>query len=331
MKTKIIATIGPATLDILEKINKAWSKRFRLNLSHWTIDWHRDAIRKIKKMENSPEIILDTKWPDIRTWKIKWELEIKKWDIVNLEYWKIWWEKNGVLSLEIDYEELNKKVVSWSEIAIDSWKIILIVDKIEWRKIITKSLNSWFVSSLRHVNVPWIRIDLPILTKWDKEIIKMWIEEWINSIALSFARDKNDVEKIKKFAPWIRIISKIESLDWLMNIDEIIEISDEIMIARWDLWIEIPFYKLPIIENRILKKCNRSAKPSIVATQMLASMTKNPIPTRAEVSDIASAVQFWANSIMLSEETASWEHPVEAVETMKKIADFIEKSEDLII
>ena len=184
---------------------------------------------------------------------------------------------------------------------------------------------------MRHVNVPWIRIDLPILTKWDKEIIKMWIEEWINSIALSFARDKNDVEKIKKFAPWIRIISKIESLDWLMNIDEIIEISDEIMIARWDLWIEIPFYKLPIIENRILKKCNRSAKPSIVATQMLASMTKNPIPTRAEVSDIASAVQFWANSIMLSEETASWEHPVEAVETMKKIADFIEKSEDLII
>jgi len=331
MKTTIIATIGPATTKILDKVCTSWVKRFRLNLSHWTIDWHRNIIREIKKLEKIPEIILDTKWPDIRTGRIEWEFEIKKWDVVKIQYWNTELQNKGSLNLEVDYKYLYEKVVQWSEIALDSWKVILIVDKIEWEKIITRSLSNWVITSRRHVNVPWIRIDLPILTDGDKKAIEMWIEEWVDSIAVSFVRDKNDIEKIKKIAPWLKIISKIESLEALINIDEIIDNSDEVMIARGDLWIEIPFYKLPIIETRILKKCNRLSKPVTVATQMLVSMTKNPIPTRAEAWDVATAVQFWANSVMLSEETANWEHPIEAIEAMKQIAEFVEESESVII
>lgn len=331
MKTKIISTIWPASLNKLSKVYETWSKRFRLNLSHWSLEWHRETIQEIKKMKNVPEIILDTKWPDIRTGKIEWELQIKKWDIVNLQYWNIKEKKKASLDIEIDYKDLYKKIEKWNEIALDSGKIILITQEIQWEKIITKSLNNWIVTSKRHVNVPWIRIDLPILTDSDVEIIKMWAQEWIDAIAVSFVRDKNDIEEIKKIAPKAKIISKIESLEALKNIEEIIENSDEIMIARWDLWIETPFYKLPIIEQRIIQKCNRIAKPVIVATQMLASMTKNPIPTRAEVFDIAMAVQLWTWSVMLSEETASWEHPIEAIETMRKIAEFVEKNEELVI
>lgn len=330
MITKIISTIGPSSLNLLEKIYNSGSERFRLNLSHWDKEWHYWAVSNMKKMHNVPEIILDTKGPDVRTWIFDWEMFVKKWDELILnssDDFVFWKEKNEIF---IDYKTLYKKVEKWFRIYLDSWKIVLEVLKIEWCKIFTKVKNDWVITSKRHVNIPWIYLDLPILSDSDKEILNFCKKIWFDSIAVSFVRDKKDIEEVRKFV-WndVKIISKIECRASLENIDEIIKHSDEVMIARWDLWVEIVYFKIPKIENQILKKCVQYTTPSIVATQMLMSMTKNIIPTRAEVTDVYGAVSWWANSLMLSDETASWKHPLKAVKVMQNIIKYSEKNDEL--
>ena len=350
MNTKILATVGPASIDLVKNLQEKWAKRFRLNLSHWDVDFHKNAIQKIKKAWEDfwwNEIVLDTKWPDIRTWDIfsddgKNLIKVKKWEEFELIFSdkkeKIFWDEKKIFH---GYKKFFSSVEIWDKIIIDDWKIVLIVEKKinDWEKIFAISKNSWEISSRRHINLPWKHIDLPILTESDKKIISMWISEWINAIAVSFVRNKEDILEVRKFisennlknnSENVKIISKIENVEWLQNIDEIIKFSDEIMIARWDLWVEVNFYKLPIIQKSIIQKCNRTLTPVIVATQMLMSMTENTTPTRAEVFDVSMAVSMWANTVMLSDETASWKNPVKAVNVMRKICEFAEKSEDFI-
>ena len=341
MITKILATVWPASIEKVENLQEKWASRFRLNLSHWDVDFHKNAIDKIKKAWKQfwwNEIVLDTKWPDIRTGDIDWNIFLKKWEKYFLEYLDFW-EK--ILDAEQKflkdrkifhwYKKFSETVEKWDKIIVNDWKIVLIVEKILWEKIEVTAKNSWKILSRRHINLPWKHIDLPILTESDKEIIKMWIENWINSVAVSFVRNKDDILEVRKFV-WdkINIISKIENVEWLENIDEIIEFSDEIMVARGDLWVEVNFYKLPLIQKNIVKKCNRSLIPVIIATQMLMSMTWNTTPTRAEVFDVYSAVEMWANTVMLSDETASWKYPEKSVNVMRKICEFAESSEYII-
>lgn len=334
MNTNILATIWPASLNLLSELQEKWVNRFRLNLSHWDLDFHKNVIWKIKKLWEYNEVVLDTKWPDIRTWIISWEQEILEWNeyifILSSDEKEFSNLENKIFH---DYEKFYKTVEKWDKIILDSWKIIFRVEKIsdDWKKIFSIAENSWKNSSRRHINLPWKHIDLPILTESDREIISMWIKNWIDSVAVSFVRNKHDILEVRNFV-WeeIKIISKIENIEWLENIDEIIEFSDEIMFARWDLWIEVDFYRLPILQKKIVKKCNRTLTPIIIATQMLMSMTENISPTRAEVFDVSGAVTMWANTVMLSDETASWKYPVEAVDVMKKITDFAEKSENFI-
>lgn len=339
MKTKIISTMWLKTckVSILKKMILAWSTIFRSNFSHWTIDWHRNALLNAKKAWKelwiNVELIIDTKWPEIRTWEIKGKIKIKKWNIlvlcqpgtpVKISSWYV--------EMPISYADLYKckNLNEWSLIPIDSWKINLEVIKIENKKIYTSVLNAWVLTSRRHINVPWVRIDLPILLDSDKEALKLWVEIWAEFVALSFVRDKKDILIVKKvlWEKWkkMKIISKIEHSEALKNIDEIIALSDELMVARGDLWVEIPFYEVPVVQQQLLKKMKKAWKPTIIATQMLISMTKNTIPTRAEVMDVAMAVGFGANKIMLSDETASWKYPVLAIDSMRKIADFTEKN-----
>lgn len=341
MITNILATIWPASMDLLKEVQAKWANRFRLNMSHWSVDFHKNAIQKIKELSSDwdfwNEVVLDTKWPDIRTWDIDWEVKILKWEKYFFEFLdfkekildaeKKFWEDKKIFHW---YKKFFKTVKKWDTIIVDDWKIVFIVedflDNSENFSVVAK--NSWEITSRRHINVPWKFIDLPILTESDKAILKMWIENWIDSVAVSFVRNKKDISDVREFV-WenIKIISKIENVEWVQNIDEIIEFSDEIMVARWDLWVEINFYKLPLIQKHIVKKCNRSLKPVIVATQMLMSMTENQTPTRAEVFDVYSAVEMWAETVMLSDETASWKHPVKAVWVMKKICEFAENTD----
>lgn len=332
MNTNILATVWPASTDLLKKLQEKWANRFRLNLSHWNLEFHKNVIQKIKKECPENEIILDTKWPDIRTWDTEWEIKILKWE----EYFLIFSDKKEKI-LEDEkkifhgYKKFSETVEIWDKIIIDDWKIVLIVSEKNWENLKAKAKNSWIITPRRHINLPWKHIDLPILTESDKEIIKMWIENWIDAVAVSFVRNKEDVLEVWDFIwDYVKIISKIENVEWLQNIDEIIEFSDEIMVARGDLWVEVNFYKLPIIQKSIIQKCNRTLTPVIVATQMLMSMTENTTPTRAEVFDVSMAVSMWANTVMLSDETASWKNPVKAVNVMRKICEFAEKSEDFV-
>lgn len=332
MNTNILATIWPSSINLLKELQEKWANRFRLNLSHWDLKFHKNVIQKIKNICEVNEVVLDTKWPDIRTWDTEWEIEILKWE----EYSLIFSDKKEIVfpdekKIFHGYKNFFSTIEIWDKIVIDDWKIILIVSEKNWEILKAVSENSWIITSRRHINLPWKHIDLPILTESDKEIIAMWISEWIDSVAVSFVRNKEDIFKVRNFV-WeeIKIISKIENVEWLQNIDEIIEFSDEIMFARWDLWVEVDFYKLPILQKEIVKKCNRTLTPIIIATQMLMSMTENINPTRAEVFDVSWAVTMWANTVMLSDETASWEYPVQSVDAMKKITNFAEKSENFI-
>ena len=347
MKTKIIATLGLETCSkkVVKEMILAWASIFRCNLSHWDVSWHKRALVNVKKAWDELWVrvytLLDTKWPEIRTWMIKWKANLKKWNKLILSSTNDLKQFNKTVSVKkvwkvseilISHPNLykNKALKKWGLISLDSGKISLKIEKIENSKIYTEILNDGILSSKRHINVPWIRIELPILRKIDKEGLRMWIENKVDFVAVSFVRDKSDVLDVKKFlwSPWkkIKIISKVEHFEALKNIDDIITLSDEIMVARGDLWIEMPFYKVPLLEEMLIKKSIKAWKPVIVATQMLISMTENIMPTRAETTDVALAVQFWANKIMLSDETASWKYPIKSIEVMKKIAEYTEKN-----
>ncbi len=329
MKTKIIATIGPASEKdkIIAQISQAGAKRFRLNMSHGDVAWHVKMIKKLRKIPKV-EIILDTKGPEIRTGKQEKPFYVKKEEsvIITTNPKEKTKTKNQIF---INYRELGRLLKKGEIIMIDSGKIVLKVVSIEDDKIFTKVKDPGIMSSFRHVNLPGKKINLPILTNSDKEILKQCKEFNIEKIAISFVRDVSDIKEVKMFLKEndinAKIISKIEHTEALKNIDKIIKESDEIMIARGDLGVETPWYAVPVEEELLIKKAHKFKKPIIVATQMLSSMVNDDIPSRADVMDISIAVQLGAQTVMLSDETASGKFPVEAVTAMATIVKYAEK------
>lgn len=331
-KTKIIATQGPATAwrEKLKELYDAWVNIIRFNFSHVNYDFFQENINAIKDLNNTWEtnlsMLLDTKWPEIRTKKTD--------EIVYLEKGEKFMltslsredniDKKAMKLVVCNYEYIVPDLEIWSLVDIDSWLLkARVIDKNEW-ELICEALNSHRITSLRHLNLPWTKIKLPGITDSDKDDIEFWIKNDYDFIALSFVRNKSNIEELRDFLKqkgWesIKIISKIESQEALENIDEIIEGSDGIMIARWDLWVEIPFETLPMVQKMIADKSKAAWKFFIVATQMLESMIINPIPTRAEVTDIFNACMQKADATMLSGETAAWNYPISAALEMKKI------------
>ncbi|NMA87311.1 MAG: pyruvate kinase [Tissierellia bacterium] len=335
-KTKIVSTIGPAINEnILRELFKDGLNIVRLNFSHGDHEEHKariDMVKKVREEMGLPiGIMLDTKGPEIRLGKFKEDIELKDGDIFTLTTKDIMGDKTKV---SVSYEGLPHDVKKGDRILIDDGLVELLVeDVVKEEDIICKILNGGTLKDHKGVNVPNVAINLPAITEKDIGDIKFGIENDIDFIAASFIRKAEDVIEIRKVLEEnngndIDIISKIENREGVDNIDEIIEASEGIMVARGDLGVEILTEEIPLIQKQIIKKCNMAGKPVITATQMLDSMMRNPRPTRAEVTDVANAILDGSDAIMLSGETAIGKYPVESVKTMYKIATKTEESLD---
>lgn len=336
-KTKIVCTIGPASesKEVFKELVINGLNVARLNFSHGSHEEHLQRIKMIKEVREELKtpvaILLDTKGPEIRTGKF----ELPSVDLVEGQEFTLYMDEmmGTDKGCSISYTELTNDVEPGDSILIDDGLIGLEVLEIKDREILTKVLNGGTVKNNKGINVPGVIINLPAITEKDASDIKFGIRNGIDFIAASFIRKKEDVLEIRKIledndAGHIQIISKIENQEGVDNLDEIIEISDGLMVARGDLGVEIPTEEIPLVQKDMIRKCNIACKPVITATQMLDSMIRNPRPTRAETTDVANAIYDGTDAIMLSGETAAGKYPLEAVKTMAVIAKATENSLD---
>ncbi|TDQ39137.1 pyruvate kinase [Aureibacillus halotolerans] len=336
-KTKIVCTIGPVSesYDKLVELMSSGMNVARLNFSHGDFEEHGNRIINIRKAcketGHTVAILLDTKGPEIRTHTMKdgcLALEKGQELIVSTEECEGTKEK-----ISVTYEGLANDVHPGSKILLDDGLIELEVVSIEGKNIHTKILNSGELKNKKGVNVPNVSVKLPGMTEKDANDIRFGIEQGVDFIAPSFIRRASDVLEIRELleqngAPHIQLIPKIENQEGVDNIEEILEVSDGLMVARGDLGVEIPAEEVPHVQKRLIKLCNSLGKPVITATQMLDSMQRNPRPTRAEASDVANAILDGTDAIMLSGETAAGDYPVLAVQTMANIAERAEAALD---
>lgn len=333
-KTKIIGTLGPKTRDCehIRQILEAGVDAIRLNFSHDNHEAHGETVKRIKqvrKQMNKPvPIILDTKGPEIRTGIMKddkeYRLNIGDTFILTTE--EI--EGDGQ-KVSVTYKNLPFDLKKGSRILIDDGLIELKVKNLSSTEVECTVENGGLLGSRKGINIPDVFVNLPSLTEKDIADITFGAKAGFDYIAASFIRSAIDVLKIRHVLEEnggsdIQIISKIENRDGVNNIDEILEVSDAIMVARGDLGVEIPPEQVPVVQKMLIKKANRMGKPVITATQMLDSMIRNPRPTRAEASDVANAIFDGTSGIMLSGETAKGDYPIEAIRMMDKIAKVAE-------
>ncbi len=336
-KTKIICTIGPATdsPEMLEQLAHAGMNIARLNMSHGSHESCAKIIQAIqqlnKKVSHPVGVLLDTQGPEIRTGDINNELNLREGDIISIVARGD--DDVEASSIKINYEDLITDVKVGDKITVDNGLINLEVLNKEDRLMQCKVIDGGVLKSKRHVNLPGIRVNLPAITEKDKRDIQFAAEQDIDFIALSFVRDADDIRQLRELlgdkAEQIQVIAKIEDQEGVNNVDEIIGEADGVMVARGDLGVEIDIEKLPRIQRRIIRQCAVHGCRSIVATHMLESMIENPIPTRAEVTDVANAVYEEADAIMLSGETTIGKYPVKCVEILNRIARSIEDTRGL--
>jgi len=297
----------------------------RLNMSHGTHDSHEKVIRSIKKVnqkiKDSIPVILDLEGPEIRTGTLKHDLQLKEGDIITVSVGN---EDVETSSFSINYEDLINTLNEGDNITVDSGLINLTILKKNRGTMECRVIDGGLLKSQSHVNLPGIRINLPSITEHDKKHVLFGMEQEVDFIALSFVREAKDVLELRELlgdkVNKIKIISKIEDREGVNNLDEIIDASDAVMVARGDLGIEIPLEELPNVQRTIVRKCQEKGKRVIVATHLLESMIEHPIPTRAEVTDVANAVYSEVDAVMLSGETAVGKYPIRCIENIDKIA-----------
>lgn len=332
-KTKIICTIGPASEDqaILSQLAAKGMNVARLNFSHGEHTEHRariDTVRLVSAQLDMPlAVMLDTKGPEIRTGRLKnQKINLQAGQRFVLTTRPVPGDENGV---QVDYPNLPDEVKPGISILLADGLINLEVESTTATDIISRVVNGGELGEKKGVNVPAVRIKMPFLSDKDIADLNFGIDQKVDFIAASFVRSAQDVLDIRKILESreanIDIIAKIESQAGVDNLDEIIKVADGVMVARGDLGVEIPAEEVPLVQKRIIQECNKAGKVVIIATQMLDSMINNPRPTRAEVSDVANAVLDGADAIMLSGESAAGRYPVEAVETMSRVAARTEK------
>jgi len=337
-KTKIVCTIGPASEseEMLEKLMNAGMNVARLNFSHGSHEEHKariDTIRKVaKRLNKTIGLLLDTKGPEIRTHNMKdglIVLEKGKEVIVSMN------EVEGTPEkFSVTYENLINDVNIGSYILLDDGLVELQVKEINKDKGEVKCdiLNTGELKNKKGVNLPGVKVNLPGITDKDADDIRFGIKENVDFIAASFVRRPSDVLDIRQILEEekaeITIFPKIENQEGIDNIEEILEVSDGLMVARGDMGVEIPPESVPMVQKDLIRKCNKLGKPVITATQMLDSMQRNPRATRAEASDVANAIYDGTDTVMLSGETAAGQYPEEAVKTMRNIAVSAEAAQD---
>jgi len=327
-RSKIICTIGPASRrpDILREMTAAGMDVARVNLSHGSLDEHRNTIRVIRSL-GTVAVLVDLPGPKIRLGELKEPIQLKTGDDVRFTTENVIGEG---LTLPVNYNKLPVEVHPGGHIFINDGLIELDILKIDsdFKGFEAKVVSGGEISSHKGVNAPGASLSIHPPTEQDLKGIEFGIQVDADWFAASFIRSRKDVETVKeaiKDADGDQpVISKIEHGEAITNIDEIIDASDGIMVARGDLGIEVAPWDIPLLQKKIITKCNQTGKPVIVATQMLESMVENPRPTRAEASDVANAILDGADAVMLSEETATGLHPVEAVRVMESISRVVE-------
>lgn len=336
-KTKIICTIGPASQEpeILTQLVEAGMNVARFNFSHGSYEEHEYKMKNLKKIRKElckpVATLLDTKGPEIRICCFK----NKKVDLKAGQKFTLTGEdvEGDATKVGITYKKLCDDVHSGSTILIDDGLVELEVEKIEGLDIHCIVKNSGHISDHKGVNVPGIHVNMPYMSEKDRNDILFGIKNDVDFIAASFTRCADDIKQIR----WllnehggddIQIIAKIENHEGVENIDEIIKVSDGVMVARGDMGVELPAEEVPIVQKMIIKKLFDAGKPVITATQMLDSMINNPRPTRAETADVANAIYDGTSAVMLSGETAAGLFPVDALKTMARIAERTERDID---
>lgn len=324
-QTKIVCSISDRRCDVdfIRGLFNAGMNVVRMNTAHATPDGIRSIIRNTRAVSPHIGILIDTKGPEVRTTDVESPIEYKTGDVVRIFGRPEMNTTHGIIN--VSFPDFAKDVKVGDIILFDDGAIGMKVMGIEGPAVYVEVQNDGVLGAHKSVNVPGEHIDLPALTEKDKRNINLAIEEDIDFIAHSFVRSADDVHAVQKILDErhsdIKIISKIENQEGVDNIDEIINASYGIMVARGDLGIEVPVEKIPGIQRMIIRKCVERHKPVIVATQMLHTMITNPRPTRAEVTDIANAIYSNTDALMLSGETASGKYPLEAVKTMAAVAE----------
>ena len=333
-KTKIVGTIGPASENKLEELFEAGLNVCRINYSHgsWEEQSEKtESIIRIRKEKDLPiALLLDMKGPEIRTGMLytgkNTKIQLKdgqKFTLVNEDI------TGDEEKVSVSYKELYKDVEPGTKILIDDGAIELKVDEIVGKDIVTTVIHGNGLGSRKTMNLPGTTIRLPGLAEKDIADLKTACEHDYDFVAISFARNADDINQVRKVLDEnggkdIHIITKVENVEGLSNMDTIVDLADGQMIARGDMATETDFTEPPVMQKKFIKLCNREFKPAITATQMLESMTHQPLPTRAEASDVANAIYDRTSAIMLSGECAQGDYPVECVQTMVKIANRVE-------
>ncbi|HYG22555.1 MAG TPA: pyruvate kinase [Verrucomicrobiae bacterium] len=333
-KTKIVATLGPATdsAEMIGKLIDAGVNVCRLNMSHAPHDWVRRVVRDIRAAALSRNrhvgILMDTQGPAIRTGELSVPLNLQPGQKFTLT---VRGERSEeVHSVDVNYENFVNDISVGDVVLLDNGAIEMKVLAKSGNKVECEVLTQGTLGSRRHINLPGVKVSLPALTAKDIRDVLLGVELQVDLIALSFVREARDLLQLKELfesgKPRPLVIAKIEDQQAVTNFEEIVREADGIMVARGDLGIEIPYEELPIVQRRIVKTCLRYGKPVIVATHMLESMIESPMPTRAEVTDVANAVYEQADAIMLSGETTVGQHPLRCIEVFDRIATRIERS-----
>jgi len=322
-KAKIVATLGPSSADKIEDMIKAGVDVFRLNFSHADHKTHKASIKKIretaKKLDSKTAILQDISGPKIRIGEINGILELKRGDKIRLV------KKNpkSAYDLTISYPEIIDQVEVGEYVFFADGSIRTKVIEKTPEYLVLEVKNDGVLSSRKGVNFPHSNLKISAITPKDEKDLIFGAKNGVDIVAISFVNSKDDILKAKEILkkaganPWV--IAKIETKKAVENLDEILEVSDGVMVARGDLGIEVGIEKVPVIQKKIIRRANKMKKPVITATQMLLSMVNSPFPTRAEVSDVANAVMDGTDAVMLSDETTVGKYPIKAVETLVKI------------
>ena len=335
-KTKVIATIGPASnsKEMLTKLIRAGADVFRLNFSHGSHEDHQKVIDLIGEINDELDtnvcMLQDLQGPKIRLGQMEDKVKIKRGhefiittdDIVGDQH-----------MAGTTYQSLPNDVKKGDMVLIDDGKIELKVKDIEGNRVITEVVHGGKVKSRKGINLPYSKVSAPSLTEKDKEDLEFGLSQGVQWVALSFVRTADDIRYLRKLiedkGSTAKIVAKIEKPEALKNIDEIISVTDAVMVARGDLGVEIFMEEVPVVQKQLVQKCNDAAKPVIIATQMMESMIENPRPTRAETNDVANAVLDGADAVMLSAETAAGSYPEEVVKSMVRTITSIENQDSI--
>lgn len=332
-KTKIVCTLGPATdsPEAIRSLLEAGASVFRLNMSHAAHDWARRVVSAVRTealaLDVAAAVLVDLQGPSIRTGEIEGRLTLKRGDLV--EFRNAGLAPAEPLSVTTNYDGLHRDVGEGDTLLVDNGEIHFRVLRAGEGRLLCQVLTEGTMGSRRHINLPGVRVNLPALTEKDETDIALAAEVDADFVAISFVRDAQHVallrEKLRLRGSVAAIVAKIEDQEAVRRLPGIVEAADVVMVARGDLGIEVHLEELPIVQRAIAQECARVGRRIIVATHMLESMVDNPVPTRAEVTDVANAVYEQADAVMLSGETSVGRHPVRCVETLDRIARRMER------